>query len=548
MKAYLSFSGKVHVSMNAGDVIRRLTRPIRIRVERRGRVAVAAGAAAVAVLCAALVAAALVFLPASADEAIEGQPVDSVDAQTIMVAALACPMLTGPRLAATMMAATGMDLDADGGVAGMSAVDFAQWSPWPNASISDPTANTYALAHYLCDLAGRARVAGSTGDPWEAALAAFHASQPVTSATASASANVRQYVKTVNGYAVWYARQPEFMASADASHLASPDSVAVPADRVDAIVAAGRVCPEITPSMVAAQLAASSGFDVNLRAPTQAMGIAQFLPDMWMQYAPSVTSSPWDASTAIGVMGATMCDLTHRFADIDKDNGYAMALAAFRVGATAVRQAGGVPPIAVVQRFISRVRTDAGAYAKDSRLSGAGTPTPAPSAGPSGTPTPTSSGRPTPKPTSTLHSPGPTTGAPPGPPPTTGGSSRPTGPITGLGGLCIDIPNTADGTQLEVWGCDNAATQQWTVEADGSIHAMGKCLDIAAGSVNNTKVQIHTCNGNAHQQWTPRSDGSLYNANTDKCLDVYSTNFGWGSLLAIWTCNHQSNQVWNLPS
>ena len=497
------------------------------------------------VLCAALVAAALVFLPANADEAIEGQEVDPVNAQTIMVAALACPMLTGPRLAATMMANTGMDLDANGGAAGLSESDFIHWTPWPGASLSDPSANIYALAHYLCDLGGRARVAGSTGDPWEAALTALHASLPPSPQPATPSASARQYVKTVNRYAVWYARQPEFMSSADSSHLASPDALAVPTGTVDAIVAAGRVCPEISPAMVAAQLAASSGFDANLRAPTQAMGIAQFLPDMWMDHAPSVSSSPWDASTAIAVLGRTMCDLTHQFTDINKDNAYAMALAAFRIGATPVRQAGGVPPIPMVQRFITRVRTDIALYAKDSRLGGAGPPSPS-----AGAPTPTPSVRPSPSPTPTRRPSGSPTPTPPQPTATTGGNAGPTGPITGLDGLCIDIPsvNNADGTQLQVWGCDNTVAQQWTVAPDGSIHGMGKCMGIGAGTINNTKVQVSTCNGGTGQQWTARSDGSLLNVASGKCLDVYSVNFGWGSLLAIWTCNHQSNQTWKLPS
>src|SRR5689334_8578398 len=101
-------------------------------LRRGGRLALTALCGGVALVCAATVG--LVwFLPAAADKSTEGAPVEAATAQIIMVGALSCPELTGARLAGTMMAASGMDPAAAGGIAGMSPDAFARWAPWPQA-------------------------------------------------------------------------------------------------------------------------------------------------------------------------------------------------------------------------------------------------------------------------------------------------------------------------------------------------------------------------------------------------------------------------------
>ncbi len=36
-------------------------------------------------------------------------------------------------------------------------------------------------------------------------------------------------------------------------------------------------------------------------------------------------------------------------------------------------------------------------------------------------------------------------------------------------------PQTADGTEVQVWTCDGTGAQQWTPPGDGTVRALGKC-------------------------------------------------------------------------
>src|SRR5882672_6610017 len=159
--------------MSASEITRWLTGAAGTRASRRVQLLLTALCLALAMTSAAVLG--LVgFQPAAAGNAIEGQPIDTATAQTTMVAALSCPALTGPRLAGALMAGSGMDFTASAGVAGLTPAVFTKWAPWPQASVTDPAANIYALAHYLCALAGQLRQAKVKGDQWDDALAAYH--------------------------------------------------------------------------------------------------------------------------------------------------------------------------------------------------------------------------------------------------------------------------------------------------------------------------------------------------------------------------------------
>jgi hypothetical protein len=555
--------------MSALERLTRLNRSIDAAARRGGRkriLLLATGATAVLFLAAAV---AVTLTPASAGKTVKGRAVDGAHVQTIMLAGLSCPVLSGPRLAGVMMAGSGMDFTAAGGVAAMPSASFKKWAPWPNASITDADANIYALAHDLCSLSGEVRQAGADGDAWAATLAAYR-SGVAAAKSGKLPSDTQKFVNTVNGYAAWYGEQPGFSDSSSADP--EPTGTAAPAapvfavqnvssmsdDYADEVAAAGKHCKAITPAMLAGQLAASSDFNPNLRASTDAMGIAQFLPSMWTKYAPSVKSSPWDPSIAIDVLGSAMCGLADQFAGISGGNAYAMALAAFRVGDTAVRQAGGVPEIPAVQDFISQVQSNARLYAKDSRLA-ANPPDAAGHGEKAKKPNPSSSGPSSAPPKSAAKTPSdpPSSNAPLKSgktvenKPANTSASEPSGEITGLGGLCIDVPSsdTRNGNPLQVWGCDDTAAQTWTIKKDGTIRAFGKCMDVKnAGTANNTTVQLWNCDDTPAQKWVHRSDGTLYSKFSGKCLDAYSVNYGWGSHLAIWACNDSSNQQFKLPS
>ena len=90
-----------------------------------------------------------------------------------------------------------------------------------------------------------------------------------------------------------------------------------------------------------------------------------------------------------------------------------------------------------------------------------------------------------------------------------------------------------------------SATQQWTIGTDGTIRALGKCLDInAASSANGTRVQIYQCNGTDAQRWTIGADHTI--RGFGKCLDAGGPGAN-GTLLQIWDCgNAQPNQTWTV--
>jgi len=129
-------------------------------------------------------------------------------------------------------------------------------------------------------------------------------------------------------------------------------------------------------------------------------------------------------------------------------------------------------------------------------------------------------------------------------------SAATAGPITGLGGKCVDVAaaNTANGTPIQLYDCNGTAAQTWTVgNTDNSIRALGKCLDVtAASSADGAKVQLYDCNNTGAQKWTA-SNGALVNTGSGKCLDVTDRNTANGTRLQIWTCSGTTNQRWTLP-
>ena len=130
-------------------------------------------------------------------------------------------------------------------------------------------------------------------------------------------------------------------------------------------------------------------------------------------------------------------------------------------------------------------------------------------------------------------------------------SAATAGPITGLGGKCIDVAggSSANGTAVQLYDCNGGAAQQWTVgNADDSIRALGKCLDVAAASTTNgAKIQLYDCNATGAQKWTV-SNGALVNTGSGKCLDVTGKSSANGTRLQIWTCTNASNQTWSVSA
>ncbi|MGX6602399.1 ThuA domain-containing protein [Micromonosporaceae bacterium Da 78-11] len=130
------------------------------------------------------------------------------------------------------------------------------------------------------------------------------------------------------------------------------------------------------------------------------------------------------------------------------------------------------------------------------------------------------------------------------PPPTTR-----TGPVTGLAGKCLDVngANSADGTKIQLYGCNGSNAQRWTLQGS-TFQALGKCLDVAGGGTGNgTKAQLYTCNGTGAQNWAPQADGTVKNPQSNRCLDVSANNPADGQQIHIWDCLGAANQKWALP-
>ena len=114
---------------------------------------------------------------------------------------------------------------------------------------------------------------------------------------------------------------------------------------------------------------------------------------------------------------------------------------------------------------------------------------------------------------------------------------------------CMDdnTGSSADGTKVQMWGCDGTGAQQWTMETDGTIRINGKCLDITGASkANGAPIELWDCNGGANQQWQ-QEIGMLVNPVSGKCLDDPNFDVVDGTQLDLWTCNGGSNQQWWPP-
>ncbi|MEV6851303.1 lectin [Actinoplanes sp. NPDC051411] len=143
-------------------------------------------------------------------------------------------------------------------------------------------------------------------------------------------------------------------------------------------------------------------------------------------------------------------------------------------------------------------------------------------------------------------------------PPSYGGSlaapAQPrVGPITSGAGanLCVDAAQsaTANGTAVQIFGCNGSYAQDWVVAGDGTLRDLGKCLDVSnSATTDGTKVQLWGCNGTAAQKWSAGANGSLVNPQSGKCLDDPNSSTTNGARLQIYTCNGSGAQNWKLPA
>ncbi|WP_133910914.1 ricin-type beta-trefoil lectin domain protein [Streptomyces sp. NBC_00582] len=117
---------------------------------------------------------------------------------------------------------------------------------------------------------------------------------------------------------------------------------------------------------------------------------------------------------------------------------------------------------------------------------------------------------------------------------------------------CVDVTDAQngkgkDGTPLQIWDCAGSANQKWDFRSDGTVRALGLCMDVAWGSKDDGAViQLANCSGNPAQQFVLSDAGDLVNPQSNKCVDVKDNGTGNGAKLQQWTCSGTPNQKWRV--
>lgn len=126
----------------------------------------------------------------------------------------------------------------------------------------------------------------------------------------------------------------------------------IPAAYVRWVLAAGSICPAITPAVIAAQDQAESGWNPTAVSPAGAEGIAQFLPSTFPDWGRdddrTGNVSPFNPADEIMAQGRYDCSLASlmsRLAASGRVSGSVvdLALASYNAGPGAVEIAHGVP-------------------------------------------------------------------------------------------------------------------------------------------------------------------------------------------------------------
>jgi RHS repeat-associated protein len=127
-------------------------------------------------------------------------------------------------------------------------------------------------------------------------------------------------------------------------------------------------------------------------------------------------------------------------------------------------------------------------------------------------------------------------------------STAANGPFnSGLTGKCLDDASgaSANGTHVQISDCTGGASQNWTMNADGTIRDYGKCLEAGAGgTANGTLIDLSDCTGAANQVWQVYS-GGLRNPVSGRCLDDPSASTTNGTQLQLLDCvSGAAKQSW----
>lgn len=134
--------------------------------------------------------------------------------------------------------------------------------------------------------------------------------------------------------------------------------VVVPEELRPVIVEAADRCPVVPAQVLAAQLASESSWNPRAVSPAGATGIAQFMPEVWEQYAVDGDGDGdrdiYDPVDAIHSAAALNCVNAELVADVPGDR-LRNILAAYNAGFNQVVRYEGVPPFPETEEYVERV-------------------------------------------------------------------------------------------------------------------------------------------------------------------------------------------------
>jgi serine protease len=121
-------------------------------------------------------------------------------------------------------------------------------------------------------------------------------------------------------------------------------------------------------------------------------------------------------------------------------------------------------------------------------------------------------------------------------------------PIKGDHGKCLDDfgGGTTNGNKVDIWTCNNTASQQWTF-VSGELSVLGKCLDDSSQGGAGAKLVVWTCNGHAAQTWRHKSNGEYVLKLNGLCMTDPSGSATNGTQVVIRKCSAFADQTWTLP-
>jgi soluble lytic murein transglycosylase-like protein len=142
----------------------------------------------------------------------------------------------------------------------------------------------------------------------------------------------------------------------DKGYLGGP--VVVPEEYRAVLKKAAKRCSAVPVEVLAAQIAAESGWNPEARSAAGAQGIAQFMPEVWKQYGVDAnnngTTDVWDPVDAIHSAAELNC-LNRRLVKGASGNRLENVLAAYNAGYGSVLKYDGVPPFPETQDYVRKI-------------------------------------------------------------------------------------------------------------------------------------------------------------------------------------------------